>query len=179
VVVSGAADGPGAEVTRTLWYEAIAGAAYAAQNGGKTLTRRVLDPSGNVLSTETDPVSPLSDANAPTTRTAAAIAQAAQQRLAALGAQLVEADYSPSFGGTSELVVQPENPDLFLKTAGNMAAAIGPLTGKAFLITILDSKQTPALILGYTPGLGGGLGQGIGWEASNVHSGLMWGAQGH
>lgn len=180
VVVSGAATGPGADATRTLWYETVAGAAYAEQTGAKSLTRNVVDASGNVLTTETDPVEAgTPDALAPSARSAADIARAAQERASALGATVVETNYIPLFGGTSELVIQPSDPASFLETSGeNVSALLGPLAhdAGAYLVTIVDAKQVPLLVLGFTPGVGAGAGQGLGWQAPDVHSDAIWGA---
>jgi hypothetical protein len=44
------------------------------------------------------------------------------------------------------------------------------------LVTIVDGKGKPMLVLGYTPAVGGGTGQGIGWQAPQANSDAIWGA---
>lgn len=180
VVVTGVATRPGAEVTRTLWYETVEGAGFAAEHdGATTLTRRVLDGSGKLLSSETDPVQTGDpEAHAPVRLSEADVTRGAQARAAALGVTIVATHYVPLFGGTAELVVQPSDPTSFAQTAGAATAKLlGPLAhdNGAYLITIVDATQTPLLVLGYTPGVGGGTGQGIGWQAPDVHSDAIWG----
>jgi hypothetical protein len=174
VVVTGVATGPGGEATRTFWYETVQGAAYAEKMGAKTLTRKVLDASGKVLSNETDPIQAGNPpAYAPLTLSGAGIARGAQQRASGLGATVVATHYVSLFGGTAELVVQPTDPASFVQSAGSKVASILGALGhenRAYLITIVDATRAPLLVLGYTPGVGGGAGQGVGWQAPGVRS---------
>jgi hypothetical protein len=178
VVVTGVATGPGAEVTRTLWFEGVEGAAYAERHGATTLTRRVLNASGHLLSTETDPVHTVEPAaDAPLTLSEADLAGGAQEREASLHATLVAAHYVPYFGGTAELVVEPDDPASFVQTIGRTATALLGPVGRdhgAYLITIVDSAHDPLFVLGWTPGVGGD-GQGMAWEAPGVHSDAILG----
>jgi hypothetical protein len=173
VVVTGVATGPGADVTRMRWYESVEGAAYAKQHGATTLTRRVLNGSGQLLGTETDPLHTAAPAaDAPLTLSEAEIAGGAQERAAPLRATVVELHYVPQFGGTAELVVQPDDPASFVQTIARTARTLLGPVGRdhgAYLITIVDSTYAPLFVLGYTPGVGGD-GQGIAWQAPGVHS---------
>jgi hypothetical protein len=173
VVVTGVATGSGGDATRTFWYETVQGAAYAEKVGAKTLTLKVLDASGRAVRSETERVQRGTPAAyTPLTLSEADIARGAEDRLAGLGATVVATHYLPLFGGTAELVVQPTDPVSFVQTVTKMAAIFGPLgrDNGAYLITIVDSTQAPLLVLGYTPGVGGGSGQGVGWQAPGVHS---------
>jgi hypothetical protein len=102
----------------------------------------VLNASGHLLSTETDPahtVEPAADA--PLTLSEADLAGGAQEREASLHATLVAAHYAPHFGGTAELVVEPDDPASFVQTIGRTATAL--LDHGAYLITIVDSAHDP------------------------------------
>jgi hypothetical protein len=176
VVVTGIATGPGADVTRTLWYETVRGAAYAQQINATTLTRKIVDPAGKGLASETDPVHAVAPvADAPLTLSEEDLTRAAAAAAANVGVKAVTIHYVPLFGGTDEIVVQPEDPSSFVQNGGSIAAMMGPLkdANRPYLITVVDSSQAPLLILGYTPGVGGGGGQGVGWDASSVHSGAL------
>jgi len=131
VVVDGVATGQSADVTRTRWFELVEGAAYAKQHGATRLTRRVLNASGRLLSTETDPVHTVDPAaDVPLTLSESEIAADARERGAQLGAKIVATHYLPVFGGTAELVVQPDDPLSLARTGASIAALLGPL-GKA------------------------------------------------
>jgi hypothetical protein len=173
VVVTGVAAGPGADVTRALWYEGVEGAANALDAGATTLTREVTDESGNALRTQTDPVKAVSpDPHAPLTLSGAEITRGTQQRAASLDATVVATHYVPLFGGTAEVVVQPNDPVSFAETASTkINTVLGPLgrDNGAYLVTIVDSTQAPLLVLGWVPGVGG-TGQGMVWEAPNIRS---------
>jgi hypothetical protein len=180
VTVIGTATSPGAEATRTLWFETIAGAAFAQEAGATFLKRTVVDEEGNVLATETDPV----DAEAvsvfatPPVRSAEDITREVQSRASALGANLTETNYLPLLGGTAELVVEPSDPTAFAEAAGsNVATLLGDLADNhgPYLVTIVDSQGAPLLVLGYTPGVGGGFGQGVGWQAPGIDSDAIFG----
>jgi hypothetical protein len=163
-----------------MWYETVEGAALADQAGATRLTRRVIDSSGRVLADETDPVDPSNPAaNAPLTLTKDDIARVAQDHANDLDARVVETRYVPLFGGTAELVVQPANPTGFAESVGTLGAKlISPLAldHRPYLLTIVDSTEAPLLVLGFTPGVGGGTGQGVAWQAPGLQSGAVWGA---
>jgi hypothetical protein len=179
VSVSATASGPGADTTRALWYETVEGAAQADQAGATRLERRVIDSSGRVLAHETDPVDPSNPAaNAPLTLSQDDIARVAQEHADDLGARVVETRYLPLFGGTAELVVQPADPMSFAQSAGTLGAKlISPLAldHRPYLLTIVDATEKPLLVLGFTPGVGGGTGQGIAWQAPGIKSSAVWG----
>ena len=128
-VVTGVATDSGADTTRTLWREGVEGAAYAERHGATTLTRRVLRPSGQVLRSETDRVHTVSSAaDAPLTLSEVDISRGAEERAAALHATVVAVHYVPLFGGTAELVVQPDEPASFVQTIGMTATTLlGPV----------------------------------------------------
>ncbi len=181
-VVTGTASAAGADATRTLWYESLEGAAFAQQTGATSLTRTVLDAAGKVLSTETDPVElGATDAFAAAVRSSADLARGAQERASTLGATVVESRFVPLFGGTAEFVIEPNDPTAFVAMAGvNAASLLGDLrpSHSPYLVTIVDARQAPLLILGYSPGVGGGSGQGIAWQSPDVQSDAIHGASG-
>jgi hypothetical protein len=97
---------------------------------------------------------------------------------AAAGVALVRTHYLPLLGGTAEIVVQPRDPVLFAQEAGaHVATVIGPLghDNRPYLITVIDAKQSPLLVLGWTPDLGGGLGEGVVWQAPGIRSSAIVG----
>lgn len=178
--VQGAASGAGGESARSLWYQTLAGAAFAQKVGANAISRRVMDASGAVLAEETDSVGAGGpDAFAPLERSAADIAQGARARAQSLGARLVSAHFVRLFGGTAELVIQPNDPATFVASAGSsVASLLGDLgqSQRPYLVTIVDAAGRPLLVLGYTPSVGGSIGQGIGWQAAEVDSDAIWGA---
>jgi hypothetical protein len=180
VLVTGVAASRGAEVARTLWYESVEAAAFAEKTGANTLTRKVVDPAGNVLKMQTDPVhASIPTADAPL-RVSPVDLSGSLVRARSVGATVVHTEYIPLFGGTGEVVVQSSAPDSFLKNVSRFSTALlGPVgdANSPYLLTVVDSTQTPLLVLGYTPGLGGGIGQGFAWQAPNVRSDATWAGQ--
>jgi hypothetical protein len=90
-------------------------------------------------------------ADAPLTLSEADLAGGAQEREASLHATLVAAHYAPHFGGTAELVVEPDDPASFVQTIGRTATALLGPVGRdhgAYLITIVDSAHDPLFVLG-------------------------------
>jgi hypothetical protein len=70
------------------------------------------------------------------------------------------------------------DPKSFVSAAGeNIAKLLGPLANNdsAYLVTVVDSNRNPLLVLGFTPGLGGGIGEGVAWQAPDVQSDAVWG----
>lgn len=177
--VEGAASAAGAESTRSLWYQTLAGAAFAQKVGASAISRRVVDASGAVLAEETDSVGAGgTDAFAPSERSAADIAQKTRAQVQSLGARLVSAHFVRLFGGTAELVIQPNDPATFVASAGgSVASLLGDLAQnqRPYLVTIVDDAGRPLLVLGYTPSVGGTMGQGIGWQADDIDSDAIWG----
>ena len=178
--VQGAASAAGAETARSLWYQTLAGAAFAQRVvGASAISRRVVDTSGAVLAEETDRVGAVGqDAFAPLERSVTDILQATRSRAQALDAQVVSAHFIRLFGGTAELVVQPSDPTAFVASAGSkVASLLGDLgrDQRPYLVTVVDSVGRPLLVLGFTPGVGGTMGQGIGWQAPDVDSDAIWG----
>ena len=97
---------------------------------------------------------------------------------AAAGVALVRTHYLPLLGGTAELVVQPREPVRFAEEAGaHLATVVGPLGhgNRPYLVTVVDAQGSPLLVLGWTPHLGGGLGEGIGWQAPGIRSSAIIG----
>lgn len=178
--VEASASEAGADSARSLWYATLASAAIAQKGGASAVSRRVVDPAGTVLAEETDAVNTGDpDAFGPLDRSAADVVQATRARAHALGARLVSAHYIRLFGGTAELVVQPNDPAAFVASAGtNVTALLGDLQTdhRPYLVTIVDGSGSPLLVLGYTPRIGGTIGQGIGWQAPETNSDAIWGA---
>jgi hypothetical protein len=178
--VQGTASDSGADGARSLWYETLAGAAYAQRVGLSSITRRVSDPSGGLLTEETDVIGTGGpDAFAPLDRTAATLERDVRARAESVGARVRSSHFIQLYGGTAELVIQPNDPAGFVTAAGvNVAAVLGDLAAdqEPYLVTLLDAAGRAVLVLGYTPSVGGGMGQGIGWQAPEVDSDAVWGA---
>ena len=76
-------------------------------------------------------------------------------------------------------MVQPSDPVAFVASAGsNVAALLGDLgqNQRPYLVTVVDQQGAVLLVLGFTPAVGGTIGQGIGWKASGLESDAIWGA---
>lgn len=96
----------------------------------------------------------------------------------AVGVRLVRMHYEPAAGGSAELVVQPPAARSFANAAGvPLTPLLEPLAraDHAYLVTVVDHELRPLLVLGWTPGVGGGAGQGIGWQAEGIHSSAIIG----
>jgi hypothetical protein len=171
-VVEGRASGP-ADAVRTLWYANLAGAALAQQDEriGR-VHREVVGAAGELLERQDDAVtSGGPDAFAPVT----ASVQKLRARVEAAGARLTSAKVVALYGGAVDAVVQPDDPAAFVRSAG---ARIGALLGSRlpYLVTVVDRERTPLLVLGFSPGVGGGMGQGIAWVAPGVATDAVWSA---
>lgn len=178
--VQGTASDSGAEGARSLWYETLAGAAYAQTVGLSSITRRVIDPSGGLLTEETDVIGTGGpEAFAPLDRTAANLERDVRARAESAGARVRSSHFIRLYGGVAELVIQPNDPAGFVAAAGtNVAAVLADLADdqRPYLVTIVDAQGRALLVVGYTPTVGGGLGQGIGWKAPEVDTDAVWGA---
>ena len=171
VVTGGALDV--ADSTRTMWYATVEGAAFGEQAAADSLTRKVTDPSGTALATETDPIQVGTPrANGPLRLSEDEIRRAEEKGAATVGAKLVAVNYVPLFGGTAEVVVQPDDLSSFLRNPTAIAAFLGLLSADngAYLLTVVNAKQAPMLITGWTPGVGGGEGQGVAWHDPSLHA---------
>jgi hypothetical protein len=94
------------------------------------------------------------------------------------GVSLVESRYDPRAGGSAELVVEPHSPVPFAEAAGTrLTPLLRPLAhgDHAYLVTVVDAERRPLLVLGWTPGVGGGSGEGIAWQADGIHSSAIVG----
>lgn len=103
---------------------------------------------------------------------------ALEDSAAAAGVTLVRTHYLPLLGGTAELVVQPRDPVRFAEEAGaHLATVVGPLghDNRPYLVTVVDAQGRALLVLGWTPDLGGGLGEGVGWQAPGIRSSAIVG----
>jgi hypothetical protein len=176
LTVTGTATGTGADAARTLWYESVAAAAIAQQVPATSLTRQVVDPAGEVIESEHEALSSGGSPTAPTT--AADLTSGLADRAVSVGASVGGVHYLPLLGGVAEVVIQPNDPTSFVKSAAeNLGALIGPMGGnnRADLVTVVDASGTPLLVLGWTPGVGGTMGQGVGWQASGAESDAIYG----
>ena len=91
---------------------------------------------------------------------------------------VVASHYVPLLGGAADVVVQPDDPVPFAEQAGRkITTLLGPLggEGRAYLVTVVDSARAPLLVLGWTPGVGGGLGEGVAWQAPGIRSSAIVG----
>lgn len=172
ILVTGEASDPGADTTRTLWYEAVASLAFSQDVQATTVTRDVVDAAGQMIDSEHDPLTP---AALPSTvsMSAATLTSGLTSRAPAVDASIKALNYIPLLGGTGEVVVQPTDPSSFVKAASeSLGTLIGPMSSNnaPFLVTVIGSDQTPMLVIGHVPGLGGDAGQGVGWQAPGVQS---------
>jgi len=176
--VVGTASDAGAETARTLWYEAVAGVAFAQQVQATTLTRTVVDGAGNVIDTEQDRLT-VGGLSSSLPTSAGNLTSGLADRALGVNANVGTIRYIPLIGGTAEVVIQPNSPASFVKSAGeNVGSILGPMSANngAYLVTVVGSNGSPLLVLGNVPALGGDAGQGIGWQAPGVQSDAMWGA---
>jgi hypothetical protein len=176
--VVGTASDAGAETARTLWYEAVAGAAFAQQVQATTLTRTVVDGGGNVIDSEQDRVTP-GGLSSSLPMSAGNLTSGLADRAISVDASVGAIHYIPLIGGTAEVVIQPNNPASFVQSAGeNVGSLLGPMSANngAYLVTVVGSNGSPLLVLGNVPAVGGDAGQGIGWQAPGVQSDAIWGA---
>lgn len=114
----------------------------------------------------------------PVTLSEGKLEAALEDGAAAAGVTLVRTHYLPLLGGTAELVVQPAEPVRFAEEAGvHLATVLGPLgrDNRPYLATVVDEQGSPLLVLGWTPDLGGGLGEGVGWQAPGIRSSAIVG----
>lgn len=77
---------------------------------------------------------------------------------------------------STEIVVQPRHPVAFAEHPGRkLTTLLGPLAHgeRAYLVTVVDAKATPLLVLGWNPNAG--QGEGIAWQAPGIRSDVIWG----
>jgi hypothetical protein len=104
--------------------------------------------------------------------------EAALQRAARnAGVILVRTQYLPQLGGTAEIVVEPPQPREFAEAGTGITSLLGPLgeNRRPYLVTVVDARHEPLLMLGWTPNLEGSIGQGIAWQADDIHSNVIFG----
>jgi hypothetical protein len=90
------------------------------------------------------------------------------------GVSLVRTHYLPLLGGTAELIVQPSDP---ASVSSKVTQLLGPLgrDHRPYLVTIVNEAGDALLVLGWTPHVGGGIGEGVAWEAPGYNSGVIFG----
>jgi hypothetical protein len=90
------------------------------------------------------------------------------------GVSLVRTHYLPLRGGTAELIVQPPDP---AAVSSQVTQLLGPLgrDHRPYLVTVVNRAGDALLVLGWTPHLGGGIGEGVAWEAPGYDSGVIFG----
>ena len=90
------------------------------------------------------------------------------------GIPLVRMHYLPVLGGTAELIVQPADPSA---VGSKVTRLLGPLghDHRPYLVTVVNQDGDALLVLGWTPHLGGGIGEGVAWEAPGYDSGVIVG----
>jgi hypothetical protein len=178
VRVHGVASDGEAELTRTLWYENLAAAAYGQLTSGDVASRTVVDNAGKVLVVEEDPLSVNgSDAFAPTSETENDIAAILAPSANSLGVEVTSIEYVNLFGGTAEVVIEPKDSKGFIAEAGSkIPILLGRLVDdqRPYLVTVVGVGGQPQFIIGYTPGVGGD-GQGLGWVAPEFETNAIWG----
>ncbi|CAN5774652.1 hypothetical protein BH18ACT17_BH18ACT17_13150 [soil metagenome] len=178
VQVEGSASDDEADLTRTLWYEAIAAAAYAQLVPVRVASRTVMGDAGTILALEEDPVAVGSqDAVAPSGDTEEDIGTVLESGAKSVGVDVVGIAYVDLFGGVAEVVIEPGDAKRFVSEAGsNVPILLDRLATQQhpYLVTVVDADQHPLLVIGYTPGLGGD-GQGLAWDAPAIETDAIWG----
>jgi len=180
VRVTGTASKSGDDETRTFWYESLAGAAYAQEVKADTVNTVILDASGATLDSETAPLNSAgSDAFPSAVMTESDLTTMVQKGAASVDAQVVDIHYIPLFGGTAEIVLQPSDVKDFVANASiKSPSVLGTLArqGEPYLLTVVDAQGNVQMVLGYTPTIGEGLGEGIAWLPPGVQSDAVWGS---
>jgi hypothetical protein len=77
---------------------------------------------------------------------------------------------------SKEIVVEPRRPVAFAEhPGGKLTTLLGPLahSDRAYLVTVVDAKAAPLLVLGWNPNAG--QGEGIAWQAPGIRSDVIWG----
>jgi hypothetical protein len=72
-----------------------------------------------------------------------------------------------------EIVVRPRHPVSFAEHPGRKLATLLGHSGRAQMLTVVDAKGAPLLILGWLPNVG--QGEGIAWQAPGIRSDVIWG----
>ena len=65
----------------------------------------------------------------------------------------------------------------FAAAGTGISTLLGPLghDQRPYLVTVVDAQHEPLLMLGWTPHLEGSIGEGIAWQADDIHSGAIFG----
>ena len=118
-------------------------------------------------------------APAPVTLNKDELEAALQQAAEGAGVVLVRTHYLPLLGGTAEIVVRPPEPIEFAEKGAGMTRLLGPLGDdqRPYFATVIDEQHEPLLMLGWTPHLEGkgSIGEGIAWQADDIHSNVIIG----
>ena len=181
-MVTGRTPARGGEQARTRWYQTIAGAAYSQKVGATRLSRRVLSATGALIEESEDAVHTVTsdrDWFGPVIWSAPDIAREVGSRAPTVGARVLHTNHIPLFGGIAEIVLQVDDEVEFMAESGQrLAIILGELSrnNRPYLVTVVDSGLEPRLVLGFTPSVGGTIGNGIGWQASGVDSNSIYGA---
>ncbi len=169
------------DASRTLWYATVAGTALAQAQGLESIERIVLDPSGSELDSERDPLTALTnDAGpfAPLTLSSSDIQSQVDSEAASLGVTILDVHYVALYGGTAEIVVQPNDVVKFVGSAGSDVNTLLGSLGQdrhPYLVTIVDGEGAPQLLLSFVAGIGGTNGQGMAWAAPGVQTDAILG----
>lgn len=175
VFVTGTASADPADQARTLWYESVAGVAEAQATSTNIVRRTAVSPGDEIVNEETDSVSSQKVVLPDITP---ADVQAQLETSAAAGLSIVDVHFIGLLGGTAEVVVRPDKIAMLEGASELTHALLGPLGDgrRPYLVTYVDGRGDPQLILGFTPGLGGDNGQGIAWVASGVTTDAILGS---
>jgi hypothetical protein len=113
----------------------------------------------------------------PVTLTEADLEAALESAATSAGVVLVQTHYLPLLGGTEEIVVQPADPAEFANHATGITTLLGPLgrDERPYLVTVVNTRHEPLLMLGWTPHLEGSIGQGVAWQAPGIRSSAILG----
>jgi len=159
--------------TRIEWQQKLAAVAEAQQTGAKEIVTKVFE-NGKLVSDQLDWVNTDNLDFTPVTRDE--IVANATLVGHQVDVELVAVNYVPLFGGTAEIVIQPDNEAKFLATSGqSFYRLLGPLAegSRPYLLTVVDGTGAPRLIMGFVTGVGGGDGQGMGWRADGVRGPML------
>jgi hypothetical protein len=180
-IATGQASSSLGDANRSMWYVSVAGSAIAEADGLAEVTRTVNDEqTGQSLQSEHDAVSvEAPDPFEPTSLTEADVDSQVNSESASLDLQIREVKYIDLYGGGAEVVVQPSDLSAMLAHAGStLHELLGPIgdDGHPYLVTVVDEKGAPQLVLGSIPGIGGTTKQGMAWAAPGVETDVIMGA---
>lgn len=172
---------PTSEATVARWFGKVLAANVAQQlkaDGDVPVTTATYhDQAGTDFNGGPDS---LSSSQAPNDLAPDACATAAASQADAAGAAVKEARTIMIGSGACYLVLQPTvDVATFAESAssrlGEMLSAITNVSAHAYLAKVVDQAGTTRLVVGWTPAIGGEIGQGLGWVQPGLSSSAVLG----